>query len=110
MLAEALDRIREIIGDQAKTEQVIQIIQAAEQEERETRTQRQMNGIEAARQRGVQFGRPQMDYPRNFAKICLKQRDGLLTVSEASQLLNVSRQQFYRLRSRYEEQQKAKHK
>ena len=104
MLADTLKQIREIIGDQEKAEKVIQIIQAAEQEEKNRRTQRQINGIQAAKQRGVQFGRPLMEYPRNFPKIYLKQREGLLTVTEASRALNVSRQQFYRLRQRYEDE------
>ena len=105
MLSDTFDRIREIIGNQEKAEQVIRIIQEAEQKEKSLRTQRQVSGIEAAKQRGVQFGRPPMEYPRNFAKIYTKQRENLLTVTEASRALNVSRQQFYRLRKRYEDEQ-----
>ena len=99
------DRIQGIIGDTQKAEAVMNIIREEEQRERELRSQRQTHGIEAAKQRGVQFGRPLMEFPKNFSKIYKKQSEGALTITEASRALNISRQQFYRLRKRFEENQ-----
>lgn len=105
MLPEVKTRIEALIGDAQKTEELINIIYEAERHEKKLRSQRQLNGIEAAKERGVQFGRPLMEFPKNFPKIYQKQREGALTVTEASRVLNISRQQFYRLRKRYEEKQ-----
>lgn len=103
MLPEVKTRIQQVIGDTQKAEEVIKVISEAEAVEKKLRTQRQLSGIEAAKKRGVQFGRPLMEFPKNFFKIYKKQRAGELTVTEASRALNISRQQFYRLRKRYEE-------
>jgi len=105
MLNEIIPRLEEIIGDKQKTAEVVALIKEAEHREKSQRFQKQIEGIAAAKERGVQFGRPLMDFPKNFAKICKKQHEGLLTVTEASRALNISRQQFYRLRKRYEEEQ-----
>ena len=103
-MSEIVPRLEEIIGDKQKTAMVLTLIKEAEHEEKSMRFQKQLEGIAAAKERGVQFGRPLMDFPKNFAKICKKQQEGLLTVTEASRALNISRQQFYRLRKRYEQQ------
>jgi DNA invertase Pin-like site-specific DNA recombinase len=105
MLSEIVPRIEKIIGDKHKAAAVMALIEEAEHREKSQRFQKQIDGIAAAKERGVQFGRPLMDFPKNFAKICKKQQEGMLTVTEASRALNISRQQFYRLRKRYEEQQ-----
>jgi hypothetical protein len=102
MLSEIISQIEEIIGDKRKTAAVVALIKDAEHKEKNQRFQKQIEGIAAAKERGVQFGRPLMDFPKNFAKICKKQQEGMLTVTEASRALNISRQQFYRLRKRYE--------
>ncbi|MCL1905985.1 MAG: helix-turn-helix domain-containing protein [Clostridiales bacterium] len=105
MLSEIIPRIEEIIGDKEKTAEVLALISEAEHEKKSLRFQKQVEGIAAAKERGVQFGRPLMDFPKNFSKICKKQQEGMLTVTEASRALNISRQQFYRLRKRYEMQE-----
>lgn len=106
MLDEIVPRLEEIIGSKKKTAEVVALIKEAERKEKSMRFQKQVEGIAAAKERGVQFGRPLMDFPKNFAKICKKQQDGMLTVTEASRALNISRQQFYRLRKRFEGQTK----
>jgi len=105
MLPDVKSRIQDIIGDQLKAEAVMTVIREEELREKEVRSQRQTDGIEAAKQRGVQFGRPLMEFPKNFSKIYKKQREGALTITEASRALNISRQQFYRLRKRFEDDQ-----
>jgi len=104
MLNEIIPRLEKIIGDKQKTAEVVALIKEAEYKEKNQRFQKQIEGIAAAKERGVQFGRPLMDFPKNFGKICKKQQEGMLTVTEASRALNISRQQFYRLRKRYEEE------
>lgn len=104
MIPEFKTRILEVVGDTEKADAVLDIIKEAEHKERILRTQRQLSGIEAAKKRGVQFGRPMMEMPKNFSKIYKKQRDGAISVTEASRSLHISRQQFYRLRKRFEDQ------
>lgn len=105
MLPEVQTRIQEIVCDKQKAQAIMNILVEAEGEVRRLRSQKQLDGIDAAKKRGVQFGRPLMELPKNFSKIYKKQCQGTLTVTEASRVLNISRQQFYRLRKRYEEQQ-----
>ena len=104
LMNDIIPRLEEIIGDKQKTAEVVALINNAEHQEKSLRFQKQVEGIAAAKERGVQFGRPLMDFPKNFAKICKKQQEGMLTVTEASRALNISRQQFYRLRKRFEGQ------
>jgi len=103
MFEELVPHIETIVGDKKKAAEILTLIKEAEHKEKSQRSQRQINGIAAAKERGVQFGRPLMDFPKNFSKICKKQQEGMLTVTEASRALNISRQQFYRLRKRYEQ-------
>lgn len=104
MLEETMKRIEEIIDDKQKFTAVLALIDESELTEKSIRSQKQLAGIAAAKERGVQFGRPLMDFPKKFVKIYDKQRSGMLTATEASRTLNISRQQYYRLRQRYEEQ------
>ena len=58
--------------------------------------QRQAEGIEAARSRGVQFGRPQVPMPVYFPQVVEAWEAGVLTCAEAIRLSGLTRGTFYR--------------
>ena len=71
--------------------------------EREYILQRQREGIEAARKKGKQFGRPEVKIPDGFEEIYLKWNRGEITARKAMQELGLKRSTFYRLIKKYEE-------
>ena len=75
---------------------VLQVLSFVAENERENIRQRQWEGIEAAKQRGVRFGRPQRPVPENFAQICRRWNRKEITGKEAAQLCNMSVASFYR--------------
>ena len=66
------------------------------QTEREFISQRQMEGIEAAKRRGKKFGRPEKEMPEEFEEICRRCEQGELSTRQAAELLGVSHTTFYR--------------
>ena len=65
----------------------------AEQERANIR-QRQAEGIQSARRKGVKFGRPSKE-SKDFPKIAASVKSGQLTVVQACELLGISRKTFY---------------
>ena len=65
---------------------VLQVLSFVAENERKNIRQRQQEGIEAARLRGVQFGRPQKPLPDNFGKICDMWMSGELSQRQAAKL------------------------
>ena len=63
--------------------------------------------IEAAKDRGIQFGRPRLNTPEEFAVLAAQCRDGDISAQEAAQRLNISRTTFWRRMREYDAQQKA---
>lgn len=70
---------------------VLQILSFVAQKERENIRQRQKEGIEAAKLRGVKFGRPTRPLPENFREVCEKWISRKLTVREAAEECGMSR-------------------
>lgn len=64
---------------------VLQVLAFTAQMEREQIKQRQQEGIEAAKARGVKFGRPEKKTPENFTEMAEKWRSGELTGAEAAE-------------------------
>ena len=75
---------------------VLQIFAYVAQTEREFISQRQMEGIEAAKRRGKKFGRPEKEMPEEFEEICRRCEQGELSTRQAAELLGVSHTTFYR--------------
>lgn len=75
---------------------VLQVLSFVAQNERENIRQRQREGIEAAKQRGVRFGRPAQPLPENFGQIFLQWSRKEINGREAAQLCNMSTTSFYR--------------
>ncbi len=68
----------------------------AENERNKIRT-RQREGINAAKNKNVKFGRPKVAVPDNWNDISEQVKTKKLTVSQAIKLLNISRSSYYRI-------------
>lgn len=77
-----------------KGDLVLQILSYVAQTEREFIKQRQAEGIAAAKNRGVVFGRPCIKRPDDYDRILSKWRSHEMTVREAAALLGVSHATF----------------
>lgn len=75
---------------------VLQILSYVAQTERENIRQRQKEGIAAARQRGVKFGRPRKRIPEEFALLKDAWMGKQLSSREAARQLGVSQDTFLR--------------
>ena len=75
---------------------VLQVLSFVAENERKNIRERQKEGIEAAKTRGVRFGRPPKPVPDNFRQVydrwLLKQISG----EEAARLCNLTAATFYR--------------
>lgn len=75
---------------------VLQLLSYVAQVERENIRRRQAEGIEAARARGVRFGRPRKKRPKCYAKIKAAYISRDITRKEAAEKLKVSARTFDR--------------
>lgn len=75
---------------------VLQLLSYVAQTERENIRQRQAEGIEAAKIRGVQFGRPCKDIPPEFHIIRSRWETGEISGREAARQLAVSHNTFFK--------------
>lgn len=75
---------------------VLQILSYVAQTERENIRQRQMEGIAAARLKGVQFGRPRKPIPEGFDHIKSQWELGKVSSREAARRLNIAQDTFLR--------------
>ena len=74
---------------------VLQILSFVAENERKNIRERQKEGIEAAKLRGVQFGRPRRDVPEDFIQICCRWRSGQILGKEAARLCDMPLTTFY---------------
>lgn len=72
-------------------------------EKRSTLRQRQMDGIAAAREKGIHLGRPKLEFPDTWKYYYDKWKNDEITVTLASKDMEISRSSFYRLVKKYEE-------
>ncbi len=70
--------------------------------ERENTLQRQREGIEVAKSKGVQFGRPAAVLPKDFEKVYKEWKQGKCTAVKAMQSLKLKKTTFYKLAKIYE--------
>lgn len=75
---------------------VLQVLSFVAENERKNIRERQKEGIEAAKLRGVRFGRPAKELPENFDMIYKRFVEKEITSDEAADLCNVARATFYR--------------
>ena len=75
---------------------VLQILSFVAENERNNIKKRQAQGIAAAKERGVRFGRPEKQQPDDFGGIVRDWQYGRIPLKEALALCNMSRSTFYR--------------
>ena len=75
---------------------VLQVLSFVAENERKNIRERQREGIEAAKLRGVNFGRPLKPLPENFEEACERWRAGEITGKEAARLCGMPYTSFYR--------------
>lgn len=75
---------------------VLQLFSYISEQERTTTRQRQKEGIDAAKKKGVQFGRPPKEYPDDWDELVYKYEQGILTAKEVSERCNINTSTFYR--------------
>ena len=75
---------------------VLQILSYVAQTERENTKQRQMEGIAAAKLRGVQFGRPRKEVPEEFHRLKMEWEQKRIASRAAAKRLGISQDTFLR--------------
>lgn len=85
---------------------VLQILSFAAENETENIHKRQAEGIAAAKNRGVKFGRPKIETPNNFENVVLMWEKGEITINEALEKCQMKESTFYRRLKEYRKQKK----
>ena len=80
---------------------VLQVLSFVAENERSNIKIRQREGIEAAKIRGVQFGRPSAQLPDNFPEIIEKWQKKEIPASQAAAMCGLSRSTFYKKAKEY---------
>lgn len=83
---------------------VLQLSSFMSQNERDAIRRRQAEGIAAAKERGVRFGRPIAPLPEEFESLYNEWRTGAICTGTACEIMGVSRSSFYRMVHKYEDQ------
>lgn len=81
---------------------VLQIFSFVAQMERDNIRKRQREGIDAAKIRGVKFGRPEIPLTEEFLSNLQKYREGKISIEEVLGNVGMSRSTFYRKIKKYE--------
>ncbi len=80
---------------------VLQILSFVAQSERENIRKRQAQGIVAAKEKGVRFGRPENKIPENFEELIALWEQKRLPLSEVLEQCDMSESTFYRRLRKY---------
>lgn len=83
---------------------VLQILAYVAEKERQNIHARQEQGIRIAKEKGIHMGRPRAEYPKEWGAYYTRWRAGKITATKCMQELNLTRNTFYNLVKRYEEQ------
>ena len=75
---------------------VLQILSFVAQSERENIRKRQLQGIAAAKAKGVRFGRPEKEIPTEFISLIRKWEQKKITLAEILNRCQISESTFYR--------------
>lgn len=76
---------------------LIEVLGTIAQQERETIRIRQAEGIAAAREKGINLGRPKIKKPKNWDEVIFDWKAGKITAAKAMELTGTKRTTFYRL-------------
>ena len=75
---------------------VLQLLSFVAENERNNIRIRQAEGIDAARRRGVRFGKPAIPVPENFSDLYRRWEQGTISINEFAQLCNMGRSTMYK--------------
>lgn len=81
---------------------VLQILSFVAQNERENIKKRQAQGIDAAKARGVRFGRPNVPIPKGFSNYITKLKNGQISTFEVLKETGLSKSTLYRKIKEYD--------
>lgn len=87
---------------------LIEVLSSIAEQERVTIKARQKEGIEAAKKKGKNMGRPRVVCPADFSNIYQTWKSGKITAKQAINSLQMSRSTFYRMVKKYEEKNVSK--
>lgn len=73
---------------------IIEVLGAVAEEERNKIRSRQAEGIAAAKEKGIKFGRPSVEYPKEFISTYRQWKEGNLKAVEAMRLLGLKKLLF----------------
>lgn len=77
---------------------LIEVLGGFAEEERKKILKRQREGIDVALERGVKFGRPQVQVPEEWERVIAMVENKEITSVEAMSLLNLKKTTYYKLR------------
>ncbi len=81
---------------------VLALLSYVAENERMNIRQRQAEGIAAAKAKGIQFGRPPVPVPDNFADLDQRWRAGEITMRKAAEICSMNPKTFYSKAVKYE--------
>lgn len=81
---------------------LIEVLGTIAEQERETTLKRQAEGIAAAREKGVDFGRPKIEYPSDWAEVYVAWKSGGISARMAMERMGLKKTTFYKLVKLYE--------
>lgn len=76
---------------------LIEVLGTIAEQERTSIKQRQAEGIAAAKEKGVDLGRPKAQKPENWESVIADMRGGKITATKAMELTGIKRTTFYKL-------------
>ncbi len=84
------------------SELVLQVLAFVAEKERENIRQRQFEGIVIAKQKGIKFGRPKIEFPVEWEQYYKQWKNNKITAVDAFRHLNLKKSTFYKLVKQYE--------
>mgnify|MGYP002509184020 CR=1 FL=1 len=81
---------------------VLQLLSFVAENERNNIRTRQAEGIEAAKRRGVRFGKPPIPMPKNFSELYENWKQDSITINEFARLCNMGRSTMYKRIGEYQ--------
>ena len=76
---------------------LIEVLGTIAEQERETLRSRQAEGIAAAKDKGIELGRPKAQKPDNWEEVIKEWQSGKITATKAMELTGTKRTTFYKL-------------
>lgn len=78
------------------TDIILKLLGYVAERERENIKTRQAEGITSAKLRGVKFGRPKTDIPKDFIRCYELYKQGLIKVKDVMSMCNIAKSTFYK--------------